>query len=322
MIKNRISFVAGALLASGLCLADDAKVAPKGAAAASAPAAASAARAASPDLVTINDVAYPLSMFELILTEQSQGVQIQNEQQFAQLQQRAFDVLQTLAVASQEAQKRKLQDTPDVTAAIAAATELQRLKVLANAAFRSMAQETKITDDELKQAYDEAKKEPAGTEFKVRHILLKDEAEAKKIIKELEKGADFGELAKKKSVSTTVNTDGGDLGWFNASQKAKPIADAVAQMKPGTYSKEPVKTDYGWEVIQLQETRPMEPPSFDAIKPRIVEFIQRQKLDEAINKLRAAAKVEINEALRGASANAAAPTDAAPAIPAKKDDKK
>jgi len=165
---------------------------------------------------------------------------------------------------------------------------------MSNAALAAMAQDIKVTDDELKEAYEQVKKQAARTEYKARHILVKDEAEAKQIIKELDKKADFAELAKKHSLGPT-GKNGGELDWFDDSQMVKPFSDAVATMKPGTHSKEPVQTQFGWHVIELQETRTAEPPSFEDAKPQLTALVQRQKLGKELNELRDKAMVELNE---------------------------
>ncbi|WP_295453428.1 peptidyl-prolyl cis-trans isomerase [uncultured Thiodictyon sp.] len=306
MLKTRVSFVIGALLASGICLAEDAK-----------PAAAPAAPPANANIAVVNGVAYPLDLFRMFFLERLQDTQGQNNQTDPAFQQQVFNEFMTMVVAAQEAQKRKLQDLPEVAQAI----EVQRLKVMSNAALGAMAQELKVTDDELKKAYEEVKKTAARTEFKARHILVKDEATAKKLIKDLEKGADFGELAKKNSEVSTAKTDGGALDWFDANLMPKPFAEAVAKMKPGSYSKEPVQTQFGWHVINLQETRTAEPPSFEDAKPQLTAVVQRQKLAVDVNKLRDAAKIELNEDVVKVApkTDAAAPAAAAPA---KKDEAK
>jgi peptidyl-prolyl cis-trans isomerase C len=278
MSKTRVSLLVGALLASGLCLAEDAKAPAKAAPAGALP--------ANVTIATVNGVAYPLDVFRMFFVERLQETQGQNDPAF---QQQAFNEFMTMIVAAQEAEKRKLQDSPDVTAALA----VQRLKVISNAALAAMARDIQVSDDELKKAYEEVKKNATRTEYKARHILVKDEAEAKKIIKELDKGTDFGELAKKKSEAT--GKDGGDLDWFTADQMVKPFAEAVAKMKPGTYTKEPVQTQFGWHVINLQESRTAEPPSFEDAKPQLTMLVQRQKLSQEIAKLRDGAKVELNE---------------------------
>jgi peptidyl-prolyl cis-trans isomerase C len=298
MPKTRISLLIGALLATGLCLAEDA----------AAPAAATPPAApTNPNIATVNGVAYPLDLFRMFFVERLQETQGQNDPAF---QQQAFNEFMTMVVAAQEAQKRKLQDTPEVTTAL----EVQRLKVLSNAALADMARGIQVSDDELKKAYDEVKKSATRAEYKARHILVKDEAEAKKIIKELDKGADFAELAKKKSDGPN-GKNGGELDWFGANGVPKPFADAVAKMKPGTYTKEPVQTEFGWHIINLEETRTAEPPPFEDAKPQLTALVQRQKLGQEVAKLRDAAVVDLNEAVVKVTPKAGD----APAEPAKAD---
>ncbi len=205
-------------------------------------------------------------------------------------QQQAFDEFMGLVVASQEGERRKLDNERNVVAAL----QLERMKVMSNAALAAMADEMQPTEDELKAAYEKVKEQATGTEFKARHILVKDEAEAKKLIKQLDKGADFAELAKKHSTGPT-GKDGGDLGWFDPNQMVPAFAKAVADMKPGSYSKEPVQTQFGWHVINLQETRKAEPPSFEDAKPQLTALVQRQKIAEKIGEMRNNAVVELNE---------------------------
>jgi peptidyl-prolyl cis-trans isomerase C len=275
MTKTRIAFLVGALLAVGTCLAEDAKtpVAP--------------VPDGNANIAVVNGKPYSLDLFRIFYIERMQETQGKNDPAF---QQQAFNEFMSMIVAAQEAEKRKLEDRPDVTTAM----QLQRLKVMSNAALASMAEDLKVTDDELKKAYDEVKKGATRTEYKARHILVKDEATAKKLIKQLDKGADFGELAKKNSEGPT-GKNGGELDWFDSGQMVKPFSDAVAAMKPGTYSKEPVQTQFGWHIINLQETRTAQPPSFEDSKPQLKALVQRQKLGEEIAKLRDSAMVELNE---------------------------
>lgn len=275
MSKTRIALLLSALIAGTTALAQDAQT----------PAAAPAQ--GNVNIAVVNGKPYPLDLFRVFYLERLQETQGKNDAAF---QQQAFNEFMSMIVASQEADKRKLQDRPDVTAAM----ELQRLKVMSNAALASMAQDLKITDDELKAAYDEVKKGANRIEYKARHILVKDEAEAKKLIKQLNKGADFSELAKKHSEGPNGKT-GGDLGWVDGTQTVKPFADAIAAMKPGTYSKEPVQTQFGWHIIKLEDTRTAQPPAFEDAKPQLTALVQRQKLSQEIAKLRDSAMVELNE---------------------------
>ena len=297
MTKTRIAFLVGALLAAGTCLAEDAK------------SPATPPPDGNANIAVVNGKPYSLDLFRIFYIERMQETQSKNDPAF---QQQAFNEFMSMIVASQEADKRKLDERPDVTTAL----KLQRLKVMSNAALASMAQDLKVTDDELKKAYEEVKKGSARTEYKARHILVKDEATAKKLIKQLEKGADFGELAKKNSEGPT-GKNGGELDWFDGSQMVKEFSDAVATMKPGTYSEEPVHTQFGWHVINLQETRTAQPPSFEDAKPQLTALVQRQKLGEQIAKLRDSAMVELNDAVVKVTPK----TDAA-ATPAKDEGKK
>ena len=238
-------------------------------------------------IATVNGEPYTVDTFRLFMVERLQGNQAQNTQAF---QQQAFNEFMTLVVAAQEAEKRDLENNTDVQAAM----EVQRLKVLANAGMAALATDIQVTDEELKQAYEEVKKQSQRTEYKARHILVKDEAEAKDLIAKLDKKGDFAALAKEHSLGPT-GKDGGQLDWFDANQMVKPFADAVAAMKPGTHSKEPVKTQFGWHVIELQETRNAEPPSFEDAKPQLTALVQRQKLGQEIGQLRDKAMVELNE---------------------------
>lgn len=271
MIKSPIAALLAALLSAGVCLADDTKEVP----------------ATDTTIATVNGVPYSLDLFRLFFLERMQETQQGNDQAF---QQQAFNEFMSMVVASQEGERRKLQDDPGVATALA----LQRLKVMSNAALSAMAQEIAVSDEELGTAYDQVKKQAARTEYKARHILVKDEAEAKKLIKELDKKADFAELAKKHSLGPT-GKNGGELEWFDGSQMVQPFAEAVAAMKPGTYSKEPVQTQFGWHIINLQETRTAEPPALADVKPQLTAMVQRQKLGERLVEMRDQALVELNE---------------------------
>ena len=271
----RIPLLLCALLAAGSGFAEDKKDTAKD--------------ADSPDtlIATVNGKTYPLDVFRLFYMERLQESRAENNAAF---QQQVFDEFMGLAVASQEAERRKLENDRNVVAGL----QLERMKVMSNAALSAMASELEPSDKELQDAYGKVKEQAARTEYKARHILVKDEAEAKKLIKELDKGADFAELAKKNSTGPN-GKNGGDLGWFDASQMVAPFAEAVVAMKPGTYSKEPVHTQFGWHVIKLEETRKAEPPAFEEIEPRLVALVQRQKIGEKIAEMRNKAMVELNE---------------------------
>jgi peptidyl-prolyl cis-trans isomerase C len=169
-----------------------------------------------------------------------------------------------------------------------------------------------ISDEELKAAYDKRMEGQAKDEYSARHILLKTEEEAKAIIEELKAGADFAELAKKKSTGPS-SSKGGDLGWFAPSAMVAPFADAVKKMVKGNYTPAPVKTEFGYHIIKLEDKRPIKLPSLEAVKPQIKRVLEQEKMREYVQTLRAAADVKI--LLEGASTPKA--VEAKPTVGAK-----
>ncbi len=198
--------------------------------------------------------------------------------------------LVNMELVKQDAEKRKIDQLPEVQRELA----WHRRGVLVSKAMRDYLEKHPITEAELKTAYDEEVKKLGGTEYHARHILLENEADAKAVIKALDGGADFAELAKEKSTGPT-GKNGGDLGWFSPKQMVKPFADAVAAMKPGSYSKQPVKTQFGWHVIKLEETRPMQPPAFDQVKPQLKTRLQNDRIEDYLNALKKSARIEIKD---------------------------
>jgi peptidyl-prolyl cis-trans isomerase C len=174
----------------------------------------------------------------------------------------------------------------------------QRRAVIATAAIQKYLAAHPITDDELQKLYDE--QVPKGDEYKARHILVDDEDQAKKLIAELDKGADFSELAKKNSTGPSGKS-GGELGWFSPKQMVAPFSDAVAKLEKGSYTEEPVKTQFGWHIIMLDDVRESTPPSFEQVKPQLQAFVQKQRVQEYISGLRQGAQIDVKEQQPGAS---------------------
>jgi peptidyl-prolyl cis-trans isomerase C len=251
--------------------------------------AAGAAPTADTNIASVNGKDYSLDLFRVFFTQRLQETNAQNSPAF---QEQAFNEFLSLVVAAQEGEKRDLATNPDVQTAL----ELQRLMILSNAALQSIANDAPPTDDELKQAYEKFKEQAQRAEYKARHILVDDQAKAEALIKQLDdnKGEGFDKLAKENSLGPTAEK-GGDLGWFDARQMVKPFADAVGTLEPGSYTKQPVQTQFGWHVILLEETRTAEPPTFEEAKPTLEAAVKRQKVADALNKLRQEAKVDLNQ---------------------------
>ena len=184
----------------------------------------------------------------------------------------------------------------------------QRRAVIATAAIQHELEANPVSDEELKKIYQE--QAPSGDEYKARHILVKEEDEAKTLIVELDNGADFSELAKQHSTGPSGKS-GGELGWFSPKQMVAPFSEAVAGMEKGAYTKQPVKTQFGWHIIILDDTREASPPPFEQLKPQLQAFVQKQRVQAYITRLRESATIEIKEQPPAAAADQAEPADAA-----------
>ncbi|MDP3691278.1 peptidylprolyl isomerase [Bradyrhizobium sp.] len=175
------------------------------------------------------------------------------------------------------------------------------------------------TDEAMKKVYEEASKQITGEqEVRARHILVESEDDAKAIAAELKKGADFAELAKKKSKDPGAS-DGGDLGFFTKDQMVPEFSAVAFAMEPGKIS-DPVKSQFGWHIIKVEEKRNRQAPAFEQVKPQIETYVTRKAQSDYVAKLRQAAKIERmdkpDEAAK--TPDAAKPADSKMAPPAKK----
>lgn len=196
-------------------------------------------------------------------------------------------------------------------------SEIERAKesILANHLVKRMMKDMKFTDEQLKKEYDElVTKLPKKQEMKAAHILVENEEQAKDIQKKVNEGGNFAELAKANSIDPGSKDQGGDLGWFEAGMMVPEFSAAAAALKPGETTKEPVKSQFGWHIIKLEETRDVPPPAFEAVKPQVQNMMQQKAVEKLVNDTRAAAKVEIKKAPEPAAKPAeAAPVEAKPA---------
>ena len=148
-----------------------------------------------------------------------------------------------------------------------------------------------ITEDAIKAKYEEfIKTNEPEPQVHARHILLENEEDAKAIIAELDDGADFAELAKEKSTGPS-GPNGGDLGFFNRGDMVAPFADAAFSMEPGTYSSEPVQTQFGWHVIKVEEKKEGTQPSLDEVRQQLVAEISRDAFNSIVEDLRSDAEI-------------------------------
>lgn len=198
-----------------------------------------------------------------------------------------LDELVKSELVSAAGYKAKLQDSAEVKKRLKEAEE----QFVQQAWLRAEI-DKRLTQDKLKAAFDKwAKENPPQEEVRARHILVKTKEEADAIIKQLKGGADFAKLAAEKGTDGTKD-NGGDLGYFVKDQMVKPFADAAFAMKAGEVSQTPVKTDFGFHVIKVEDKRKQTPPTFEQAAPQLRPAVAQEIAEEVINGLRKSAKVE------------------------------
>jgi peptidyl-prolyl cis-trans isomerase C len=233
---------------------------------------------------TVNGVSIPQSRVDMrikIATSQGQA-------DTPELRRAVRDDLISLEVLAQEAKKKGLDKDPEVIQQI----ELANQSVLVSAFVQDYARNHPISEDQLKQEYDKLKVNLGSKEYKARHILVDSEAEAKSIIAELGKKGKFDKIAKAKSKDAGSADKGGELDWAVPTNFVPPFASALTSLKKGAYTKEPVKSQYGWHVIKLDDVRDLKIPSFEELKPQIQQRLQQQSIQEYVADLRSKAKIE------------------------------
>ena len=191
-------------------------------------------------------------------------------------------------VFMQEAQLRGLDATDDYRAQI----ELARQSILIRELFADFQTKNPVTDADIKAEYDKFAASNSGKEFKARHILVEKEADAKAIIAQLKKGGKFEDIAKKSSKDPGSGANGGDLDWAAAGSYVPEFSEALAKLEKGKMTETPVKTQFGYHIIRLDDTREAQLPKFEEVKPQIAQQLTQQKLAKYQEDLRAKAKVE------------------------------
>lgn len=202
----------------------------------------------------------------------------------------ALDQLVDLRLLTQEADESGLSSQPE----IAAELERQRSAILARHVVRAELSDFEATEDALRQAYKERVDGMGGKEYNAGHILLETEEQAAELIAQLDEGAEFGQLAEEHSTGPTASRQG-DLGWFQADQMVAPFSQAVQELEPGSYTAEPVETQFGWHVIRLAEVREAQMPSYESLKEELENQLASQHIQEYLTSLREKSEVEITD---------------------------
>ena len=170
--------------------------------------------------------------------------------------------------------------------------ELARQAILIRELFADFQKKNPVTDADLKGEYDKFVAANGGKEYKARHILVEKEDEAKAIIASLKKGGKFEDIAKKSSKDPGSGANGGDLDWANPSSYVPEFAEAMIKLNKGQMTDTPVKTQFGFHIIRIDDIRNAKLPAFEELKPQIAQQMQQQKLTAFQQSLREKAKVE------------------------------
>lgn len=189
----------------------------------------------------------------------------------------------------QEAKKRKLDKSPEVAHQITQASQ----DIMQDALFADILKQHPIDDARIKARYQEVTAKLNGTrEVHAMQITLKTEADAKKVIADLKKGARFEQLVKTRSADPAARENGGDMGYGNLSNMAPPLADALKELKAGQYSQQPFHSNIGWHVFKVVDIRSAKAPEFDKVKAQIARQLQEEQIAQTVNDLRTKAKIQ------------------------------
>lgn len=232
----------------------------------------------------VNGVAIPQARIDLgVKSAASQG-----QTDSPELRKAVRDDLINREVIAQEAVKMGLDKNPEVTQQ----TEVAKQSILISAFVQDYLKTHPISDDQIKQEYDKLTSNLGDKEYKARHILVDSEDEAKAIIAQLGKKGNFDKIAKEKSKDAGSAENGGALDWAVPTNFVPPFANALLSLKKGAYTKEPVKSQFGWHVIKLDDERNLKVPPLETVKPQIQQRLQQQAIQAAVADLRAKAKIE------------------------------
>jgi peptidyl-prolyl cis-trans isomerase C len=240
--------------------------------------------AAQVPIATVNGVAVPKVREELVMRERLAQGAPDSEQMRAAVRE---DLINREVIA-QEAVRSGVAKNPELQAEI----DFMRQTVIVQHYVRDWIRRNPVTDADVQKEYDRARAETGDKEYKARHILVETEEQAKALIADLKKGGKFEQLAARHSQDPGSKDRGGDLDWNVPSVFDKQFSDAMVKLEKGKYTDAPVRTRYGFHIIQLDDVRPVAFPALAEVKPRIEQQLVQAKIEKLVKDLRAKAKVE------------------------------
>ncbi len=230
----------------------------------------------------VNGVSIPQSLLDVRVN----AAMAQGQPDTPELRNAVRDELINIQVLAQAANKSGLSKKAEVVQQI----DLSKLTILASAYIQDYIKKHPVSEATLKQEYEKINKQRGGKEYKVSHILVKTEDEAKAVEEQL-KSKKFEDVAMDKSQDPGSSVKGGDLGWAVPSNFVKPFADAMVALNKGQVSA-PVQSQFGWHIIKLEDSRDLKVPSFDEVKPQLTQHMQQQMVQQVISEQRAKATIK------------------------------
>ncbi len=228
----------------------------------------------------------------------------------AEQRDRVLDTLVRAMLIAQQADKQGISKEKETVGQL----ELARLNVLQRMVSERYLKDKRPTEQDLRAEYETQVAALPRLEYHAQHILVATSQFAEKLIAELDKGANFTALAKRESMDEGAKQNGGDLGWVSPDRFPKPLGDAIAALKAGQFTHTPVKSEFGWHVIKVDDTRDVAAPPFDNVKQRLESMVLEKKIKAYTDDLLKTAKVE-KKAAPAAGAAGAAPAATEPAKP-------
>jgi peptidyl-prolyl cis-trans isomerase C len=236
------------------------------------------------NIAIVNGKAVPKSRVDTLIQQAQRG----GQQVGPELEAQARDQVVLREIFTQEAERRGMARSPEFRTRM----ELARQQILIGELFEDYRRRNPVSDEQAKAEYDKFKAQAAGTEFRARHILVEKEDEAKSVIAQLKGGAKFEDLAKKLSKDPGSGENGGDLDFAKPESYVPEFSAALVKLKKGETTEAPVKTQFGFHVIRLEETREAAFPAFEEVKAQLKQRMEQMKLQTFQEELRAKAKTD------------------------------
>ncbi len=259
------------------------------------------------NIAIVNGKPVPLTRVDALINQMTRSGQ---QQRTPELEARAKEEVVMREILEQEAERRGINTTDGYKQQM----DLARQSILINEMLSDQRKKIDPSDADLQAEYDKAiKTQPAnaaGTEYRARHILVEKEADAVSLIAQIKKGAKFDELAKKNSKDPGSGARGGDLDFSRPDAYVPEFSQAMVALKKGQMTEKPVKSQFGYHIIRLDDTREAKPPAFDSVKPQLKQRLEQQRMQAFIEGLKSGAKTDFKFSPPPGAPAAAAPAPA------------